>query len=606
MYKDLKLGDNDMTLSVMRCPYCGCEGHLEKQDDLWYCAYCGNTCTDDGAEKMLHQIYNGICSQMQGAVDDAVLRAREEQYYNLRSVLWEKVHAKYTDSEAIVSVCRDIKKISPSDFLASFFEVANAGTAEELSHFLNHISVKENALFLDLVIDFMIRSLNSKCILAVAHLIERAYKNSDLKKFEEFTTRLEDEAQRVESGVYSTLIPRDVFIAYSSKDMDSVMELVNLLEGNGLSCFVAMRNLQHGRDAVANYSSALKSAINNSQIIVFISSENSRSFSCDALTAELQYIRDSEIKSAPPELKNDYAKLPYKYKKMRVEYRLDNKPSAVDRFVNDFFAGLDYCETPEKVLARIADLKFYGQRAEEKDVTEAASNPPADVKKADAEKKPPKAPKPPKVKKEKAPKVKKEKAPKQAEQSNDEAITLASVLRNFCGEHKSFFTKRTTKIQKTAYFVGWIFWVSLALLFVGGAAIGDDIVVGCVPIVGVSALARIGFEIATCLQIARSLQASDIFKKWLSKRVLYDLEKILAAALFMIGWIVLFGDPELINFVLIFFMWSLIVTFYTYCPRKCKTIQFTKKSKPIARKAVWVAGIILTFVLIFITASIGM
>ena len=55
-------------------------------------------------------------------------------------------------------------------------------------------------------------------------LIERAYKSTNLVKFEEYVTRLETEAAKVDSGIYSTLNPRDVFIAYSSRDMDKVIE----------------------------------------------------------------------------------------------------------------------------------------------------------------------------------------------------------------------------------------------------------------------------------------------------------------------------------------------------------------------------------------------
>lgn len=320
-----------MEFQAIRCPYCLTEGHLEKHGDLWYCAYCGNNCTDDGAEQVFNKIYAGISHQFRGIIDEKLFLEREERYYNLRSLLWEKIHAKYIDSEAILSVCQDIKKLYPHDFLACFFEVANSGTPDDISFFLNNISIEENGMFVDLILDFTIKSLTSKLVISTAYLIERAYKNRDLKKFEEYTTRLEHEAEKVDSGVYSTMIPRDVFIAYSSKDIDKVIELVNMLEDNGLSCFLAMRNLQHGRGAVANYTSALQSAMNNAKIIVFVSSKNSRNFSCDALTQELRYIREKELSNAPAEYKNDYAALPYKYKKLRVEYRLDNTRSPTDR-----------------------------------------------------------------------------------------------------------------------------------------------------------------------------------------------------------------------------------------------------------------------------------
>ena len=349
-----------MAFQIMRCPYCASEGQLKQEDGFFHCVYCGNKCREDGAEAAFNRVQKSLSEQIEGAIDEALLKMREEEYYNLRSLLWEKVYSEYADSAAIIDICRDIKKLDPHDFLACFFELANSDTPASVSNFLNKIDVEENALFIDLVIDFTIKSLRNEYVMPLGFLIERAYKKSDLKKFEEYSTKLEEEAKKVDDGIYSTLIPRDVFIAYSSKDIDKVIELMTLLEENGLSCFVALRNLQHGRGAVANYREALRAAIDNSKFIVFVSSENSRSFNCDALKEELAYIRESEQKSAPPEYRNDYVNLPAKYKKMRVEYRIDDKPTAVERFVREFFSNLDYCETPEKVLARLVDYSLSG------------------------------------------------------------------------------------------------------------------------------------------------------------------------------------------------------------------------------------------------------
>ena len=366
-----------MNFEAIRCPYCGSAGNMEKREEFWYCVHCGNYCSDDSLERAYEKLKEDLHRDVKGAIDEALLERREEEYYNLRSALWEKVNAKYINSAAIISICRDIKKLDPKDFLACFFEVANSGTPEEVSSFIDGISVRENEMFVDLVIEFMIKSLTSEYVMPVDFLIERAYKGRDLQKFEKYVTGLETEAQKVDSGIYSTMIPRDVFIAYSSKDMDKVIELMNILEKNGLSCFVALRNLQHGRDAVANYRNALRQAIDNSKMIVFISSKNSRTVSCDAIKEELGYIRDTDTRFAPAVYKNDYANMPYKYKKPRIEYRLDNKPSPVDRFVNEFFSNLDYCETPEKVLSRIVDYTLYGAEGADEPENEATVAPAA-------------------------------------------------------------------------------------------------------------------------------------------------------------------------------------------------------------------------------------
>ena len=287
-----------MSFKVLQCPVCGAGG-VEARGTGYFCRYCTTEFSDNAAEEAFKRLSESIDSRVESIIDERLRREKEERFYNLRSNLWEKVHAKYIDSDAIVAICTDIKKIEPHDFLAEFFEVANSAPAAEVSEFINKINVRANELYLDLVIDFMISSLTSEYIAPTNYLIERAFRGKDLVKFEEYITRLEEEAQKVDSGVYETMVPRDVFIAYSSKDIDKVLELMTVLEENGLSCFVAMRNLQHGRGAVANYEKALHEAIDNSKMLVFVSSKNSRNFQCDAFKKELSYIRQSELMAAP-------------------------------------------------------------------------------------------------------------------------------------------------------------------------------------------------------------------------------------------------------------------------------------------------------------------
>jgi len=364
-----------MEFKVLRCPYCGKEGNLERRGEFWYCGYCGNSCTDDSAErafnKLAMRLESSISSQVQGIIDEAFMKKREEEYFNLRSLLWEKTHVRNIESATVLAICREIKKLEPHDFLACFYEVANSAEPRDVVSFLNGVDVSENEMFVDLVIEFMLSSLTSEYIMPLGDLIERAYKDKNLQKFKKYATQLESEAQKVESGIYSTLLSRDVFIAYSSKDIDKVIEIMTALEDNGITCFVAMRNLQHGRGAVDNYTHALHQAIRNSRMLLFVSSKNSRNLSCHPLSKELAYVKELELASAPPEYRNDYSRLPEKYKKPRIEYRLDNTPTpAADLFVREFFANLDYCESVEKVISRVADYKINGRR-----ISEAAREP---------------------------------------------------------------------------------------------------------------------------------------------------------------------------------------------------------------------------------------
>ncbi|MBE6636009.1 MAG: TIR domain-containing protein [Ruminococcaceae bacterium] len=350
-----------MELSVLRCPQCGAEGRLTRREEngaaLWHCAHCGGKFTEESKVREYERLEATIKSSLGSVITEALLREKTEKYYNLRSMLWEKINAKYIDSKAIISICRDIKKLDPQDFLAQFFELANSADEADVADFVNNIDVYENEVFIDLVIDFLLKSMCEEYIAPVNLLIERAYRGHDLKKLGEYMTRLEEEALKIDADMYETKVPRDVFIAYSSKDMDTVLELMRELEDSGLSCFAAFRNLQHGRNAVANYESALKEAIDNCKILVFVSSKNSRTFRCDAFDKELSYIRECDL-AANPIYRNNYEALPQEQRKPRVEYRLDDSRSVgADAFMKEFFAGLDYCETLEKTVLRVIQCK---------------------------------------------------------------------------------------------------------------------------------------------------------------------------------------------------------------------------------------------------------
>ena len=347
-----------MQLEMLRCPSCGGEGKLSRNEQgsfvLWHCAYCGAEFTEEGAEREYARLENTIKASLGSVVDDALLRERKEKYYNLRAMLWNKVTAKYIDSEPIVNICREILAIAPRDFLAEFFEYANVEDERDVAEYINKINVEENSLLIDVVLDFIIKSLRAEYITPTAALLERCSKVFTPEKKQRYLTKFEDEAAKVQEGIYEITIPRQVFLAYSSKDMPEVLKLLDFIESSGLSCFAAFRNLQHGRDAVANYEKALYEAIDNSTIFLFVSSENSRNFSCDAYSKEIMYIRKSEMERHPQY--RTYEQIPDKYKKLRIEYRLDNKPTPiVDRALKSFFSGLTYAEDYDQLIDRLGE-----------------------------------------------------------------------------------------------------------------------------------------------------------------------------------------------------------------------------------------------------------
>ena len=346
-----------MALQHLICPKCSAE-KLEARtingQSGYYCPYCGTEFTEQVGLREYEKLEATIRSGLGSVIDEALLNERTNKYFNLRSMLWGKITANYTDSAAIIAICRDILAIAQHDFLAEFFELANSSTHAEVADYILKIDEKENAFFIEIILDFIIKSLEEEYITPTAALIERCGKIFSPEKKQEYLTRFEEEVKKVAAGIYETSLERDVFLAYSSKDMPRVIEALNLIEANGLSCFAAFRNLKHGRDAVMNYERALEDAIDHCSIFVFVSSANSRSFSCDAFKKEMAYIRNTEM-AKHPECRV-YGQLPEKYRKLRIEYRIDNTPTPlVEKTVKDFFAGQTYAENHDQLIAQLGE-----------------------------------------------------------------------------------------------------------------------------------------------------------------------------------------------------------------------------------------------------------
>ena len=324
------------------CQNCGGDLYQISETE-WKCRYCGGIFTDVSVEKHVRTL--------QQLFDETKI----EIVSNLRRNLYDAINAEYFSNEKVISICAELKKYLPDDFLANFYDVAARDNDNELASYIAKIDVDENYSMISIIVDFLIRSLQPRFLLALNDLIERAYKGRDIGIFEKYATAVSVEIEKVESGVYETNLPRDVFVAYSSKDMPKVIGLVNYLEAQGLTCFVAARNLRHGRGAVENYNKALEEAMANCKTFVFVSSKNSRSFGCDAVKIEIPFIKKLDIDKAPPEYRDHYDKLPEKYKKYRVEYRIDES-TLENLMVSEFFNSYEWALSATEVAKRV--MKF--------------------------------------------------------------------------------------------------------------------------------------------------------------------------------------------------------------------------------------------------------
>ncbi len=327
----------------LTCPRCG--GELKGDGGLFVCLHCERRWereTIDDYEKIFEKF------------DVALREQRMEDLAALTRRRYAEAHKEFVSNEELERICKKILDLNPDDFYAQFY-LATCKEDYSLEEFLSSLNIARHYYDIEDMLNYLIRGLQARWINAVSTLIENAYKSRDINKYDNYRTRFEKMADNVDNGIFEPTLPRDIFIAYSSSDMKKVNELLRVLEEeNGLSCFVAARNLRHGSGAVENYREAIKTAINNCNTVVFVSSENSRNNRCEAMS-ELNYIKDNLPKMGRIEL-------------LASAY----KGNAIERVFTRFFNGLEYCTSAQEVAERYVDNYMFDDTEEDSEAERIA------------------------------------------------------------------------------------------------------------------------------------------------------------------------------------------------------------------------------------------
>jgi len=333
-----------MELTQYYCQTCG--GILKSiGENSLKCTFCGNIYEKDSFQEKARTLR------------DILDQSKIEHVSNQRRNLYNAICAKYISKAEVQRYATEIKMYLPNDFQANFYLDAISGDAKKINELIRGIDTDECYELLSPIIRFLTASLESEFVLELGNLIERAYQRRDPELYSRLFTAMSKEAEKVSEGIYEASLPRDVFIAYSSKDMPTVSRLCEDLEDQGFSCFVAARNLRHGVGSVENYDEALKEAMDNCTCFLFLSSTNSRKFDCDAVRKEIPYVKQSDNRNAPAEFRHNYKTMPAKYKKPRIEYRLGTiKRSATDKITNEFFDGYEWVYDSDGVAERLVQI----------------------------------------------------------------------------------------------------------------------------------------------------------------------------------------------------------------------------------------------------------
>ena len=337
-----------------KCENCGSD-LVKCADNAYVCDYCKREYYDDSLEKAYERVYRNLQVTIDGIVSEKLMEQRIEQLANCRQALYKARNGQFIDSKEVEKWSGEILKLSPDDVQANFYGIACKKRWIDLNKFMQKLNARENSYLVEGFVDYLTNGqFVEKCVLALNDLISRAF-DENSKEFSNCHKKINKAAEEEESGIFDAELSRDVFVAYSSKDKDEAYKLVEYLEKNGLSCFIAMRNLAKGVDAEHKYNERLKKAIDNCQVFVLVSSKNSRSRDCDAYNIEMRYVKERDISRAE---NREYANAHYELYleknrrrcKPRVEYLIDKYQNGLyDKEVKKFFGGLTWCTSLNSV-----------------------------------------------------------------------------------------------------------------------------------------------------------------------------------------------------------------------------------------------------------------
>ncbi|MBR2341537.1 MAG: leucine-rich repeat protein [Clostridia bacterium] len=349
-------------MKYFKCENCGSDLKKNADNNTYSCSYCKRTYYDDSLEKAYDRVYQNLRGTVQGIVSEELLKQKIEQIATCRQALYKERNEQFVDNTEIERWAGEILKLSPKDAQANFYFLASKKRWGELNKFMQKLNAREVPYLVEGFVDYLTNGqFIEKCVLCLSDLIDRSFEVGS-KEYAACHKKIVEADKRERSGVFDVSLPRDVFVAYSSKDKEQAYELVEYLERSGFKCFIAMRNLAKGVDAALKYNERLKTAMDSCRVFLLVSSSNSRARDCDAYRIEMQYIRDCDCKKASDSALasaryEEYLEKNRKRCKPRVEYLIEEYGSSpYEKVVKKFFGGLTWCTSLESVSDAVFEI----------------------------------------------------------------------------------------------------------------------------------------------------------------------------------------------------------------------------------------------------------
>ena len=346
----------------IKCRVCG-EDLKEQESGIFKCNYCGAEYKRQDVEAYLKKIELSIKS----GVTDALVKQRDCDIGTLRHNLNRELERKVIRKGRVIELCNGILELLGEDMQAECFKILSEAEPDpnEVIERLNRINVNSYELYLVKdILNYIFEHvyINKKYLAAISDLIHRAYEVGD-ERYQNFSEEFEKAVEKEKYDVYDTTKKRVAFIAHATEDRELAFKLVDKIEGRLLpdACFISERNLKHA--SASEYDTKMPEAIENCAIFVLVSSKYSRDRACGT-RREMNVVisNDESAWRARPEYESkydSYDKIPEKYKKHRLEWRLD--PKGGDRteggnYAKLFFGTQDWLTDIDKVADKIIEM----------------------------------------------------------------------------------------------------------------------------------------------------------------------------------------------------------------------------------------------------------
>ncbi len=156
-----------------------------------------------------------------------------------------------------------------SCLISSFINKNNSpeGLKQSINNFFNNDSEKNNY---DIIVNFIINNSDYKFIVS----LENCLKDNGL--FGNYKDVINDKKNILEDEINRTsVLYADVFVCYSSNDIEIVKNTIDYIERDGINCWYADRNMPKNHPTDFDYKKRIESAISNCKVFLVIASKNS-------------------------------------------------------------------------------------------------------------------------------------------------------------------------------------------------------------------------------------------------------------------------------------------------------------------------------------------